>query len=380
MLALHTRTLLAALLVALLSVGAVAINPTPAAAHHDSNVTQTVESFDTAWELPYKGTQAQQIAYLDHIAAAGFTGVWFAYLTSTGQAFDTTTVLGEQQASLDVDGNIILNQGYADDITWLLDQMNSRGLKAGIVTAWGVRYIHGEWTTGFCENLHQGPLNVDTSYDVGTQLAGDFATHPAVEYWVLGGDNFCGATVAERADPQIWANLAQGLRDGGATQPITFHSSPLVAFMLEFIDEPWLDFLSVETGHCMPPAQMESLLASAGNHPSGKAIFAAEMRYEGFEPEWSGCQEHGPGDPVLPADVYDDTTAAMRAGVTGLLYGHDDRWRWAPNVEASYGAPGETIFMSLVGPHMAPQIYPTTTAWTSSTTSSTTTTSTTIPP
>lgn len=357
---------------------------TPAQAHHDANVTQSVVAYDTAWELPYKATQAEQIAYMDHLVQAGFTGAWIAYMTTTGSAFTNATAKGDMQAEFGPNGEIVFPQDYADDVTWLLDEMDARGLKVGFVTSWGVRYLHGPWVNGYCENLNQGPLNLANSYSVGSQIAADFANHPAISYFVLGGDNFCGQTAAEREDPQIWANVAQGLTDGGVTKPITFHSSPLVPFMLEFINEPWIDFLSIETGHCMPTSQMESILTNAVNHPSGKDIYAAEMRYEGFEPAWTGCQEHGPGDPVLPSDVESDTLAALRSGVTGLLYGHDDRWRWDPGVMGTFGAPGETLFMHWVGPHMATPIYPTTTSTsstsTSSTTSTTSTTTTTAAP
>ncbi len=351
--------------------------PTTAQAHHDPNVNQTVVAYDTAWELPYKATQAEQIAYMDHLVQAGFTGAWIAYMTTTGSAFTHATAKGDMQAELGPNGEIIFPQDYADDVTWLLDEMHARGLKVGFVTSWGVRYLHGEWTNGYCELLNQGPLNLASSYGVGSQIAADFANHPAISYFVLGGDNFCGPTQAEREDPQIWANVAQGLTDGGVTKPITFHSSPLIPFMLEFIDEPWIDFLSVETGHCMPTSQMESVLNNAVNHPSGKDIYAAEMRYEAFEPSWTGCQEHGPGDPVLPSDVESDTLAALRTGVTGLLYGHDVRWRWDAGVMGTFGAPGETLFMHWVGPHMSPPIYPTTTSTSSTSTTSTTSTTTT---
>ncbi len=325
----------------------------PVAAHHDPSVTQTVVAFDTAWEITNKGSRAEQQAYLDHLVAAGFTGTWVAYLTTTGTAFQYPTVQGNMQASLDANDQIVLGQAYADDYLWFLDQAHARGLKVGFVAAWGVRYVHGDWANGFCTNLLQGPLKVDTSYNVGAQLAADFANHPAIAYWVLGGDNFCGSSDAEREDPQIWANLASGLRDGGVTKPITFHSSPLIPYMLEFIDEPWVDFLSIETGHCLPASLTESILADAVAHPSGKDIFAAEMRYESFEPDWEGCAEHGPGDPVVASDVADDTTGALRAGVSGLLFGHDDRWRWLPNALSTLGSPGEQAFLNLVLPHMA---------------------------
>lgn len=371
------RSIFAGFVAAMTVLAATVLVPTTAQAHHDPNVNQTVVAYDTAWELPYKATQAEQIAYMDHLVQAGFTGAWIAYMTTTGSAFTHATAKGDMQAELGPNGEIIFPQDYADDVTWLLDEMHARGLKVGFVTSWGVRYLHGEWTNGYCELLNQGPLNLASSYGVGSQIAADFANHPAISYFVLGGDNFCGPTQAEREDPQIWANVAQGLTDGGVTKPITFHSSPLIPFMLEFIDEPWIDFLSVETGHCMPTSQMESVLNNAVNHPSGKDIYAAEMRYEAFEPSWTGCQEHGPGDPVLPSDVESDTLAALRTGVTGLLYGHDVRWRWDAGVMGTFGAPGETLFMHWVGPHMSPPIYPTTTSTSSTSTTSTTSTTTT---
>ncbi|MEE9415117.1 MAG: DUF4038 domain-containing protein [Acidimicrobiales bacterium] len=377
----HSKSLSAAALFAVLLLVATLLAVVPAGAHHDNTVTQPVVAYDTAWELGARATRAEMITYLDHIDQAGFTGFWFSYLSSTGLALSMANPNGNVAASYDQgQDQWTLGQGYADDISWMLDRANDRGLRVGFVAAWAVRYVHGDWPNGApCQNQNQGPLKASNSYDFGSQLAADFASHSAVQYWVMGGDNFCAAE-----DPTIWANMSQGLRDGGAQQPITYHSSPLGDRYTEFAGEPWMDFLAIETGHCMTASRLEQVLGGIINNPSkshGKPVFAAEMRYEGFEPDWQGCAEHGPGRPVEPSHIDADTRAALRAGVSGMLFGNDVRWLWEPGTDklGTLGSPGEQAFLAVVGPHLTNPTIPSTTSstTTTSTTTSTTTTSTT---
>ncbi len=365
-----------AVLAALTAASGLALSQ-PAAAHHDPAVTQEVVAFDTAWELGARATRAETIIYLDHLEQAGFTGFWFSYLSTTGLAFVMQNAQNNLAASFsDTADKWTLNQPYADDIEWMLDQANARGLKVGFVVAWGVRYVHGDWDEGVCSNENLGPLRASNSRDFGQQLAADFATHPAIAYWVMGGDNFC-----EKEDPQIWANLVQGLRDGGAKQQATFHSSPLGGRYTEFASESWMDFLAVETGHCMSSVRLEETLSDIINDPAksfGKPVFAAEMRYEGFEPEWEGCAEHGPGRPVNATHVDTDIRAALRTGVAGVLFGNHTRWLWEPGdpYMETLGSAGEQSFLNVVRPHLADPATPPTSS-TSTTTAPTTTSSTT---
>ena len=77
-------------------------------------------------------------------------------------------------------------------------------------------------------------------------------------------------------------------------------------------------------------------------------VWAGEMRYEEIEPDWCGIPHY-----VVTADmVVTDALAAIDAGASAILYGHNARWQWGhgvaglprvgyASVAASYDSPGQ---------------------------------------
>lgn len=316
--------------------------------------------YDTAWDLPFWANQSEAATYLDHLQNAGYTGVWLSLFNHTGGGMTAKSPgSGHQTASLN-NGQFQLNDGHAAHVRKILDMANDRGLKVGLVPIWGVFYLN-DLRNG-CGGSGAGPLKSWNSYWLGEQVANKFANHPAIDSWVLGGDNFC-----DWEDVNIWRNMAAGLEKGGAWQNMTYHTAGIQSRHLQFANEGWLDFLSPQTGHCIQAADAGRDLRRVVQS-TNKPVYAAEMRYEGVEPDWPVCPAHGPGNPPSAAQISADVQAARNAGVSAIMFGNNERWQWASGgalgsrgggtakVFSTFWSPGEKAFLAATGGGTPPPV------------------------
>lgn len=322
--------------------------PSPAPVAASANST-SIPVWDTAWDMPTRATLEEVDEYFDHLAAAGFHGVWISYFNQW--SLEGVNRYGDTPARLDDDGQIILNSSHSALMVDILDRAESRGLAIGMVAMWANSYVN-DFEGDDC-TPNAGVLKADNSHRLGRQLGESVGQHPALEMWVFGGDNWCDQSLA--ADVDIWRHLAAGLDEAGATQTTTYHTAGWQAAHRKFMDEDWLDVLSPQTTHCDPADVTVPLLADLmARQP--KPVLAAEMRYEAIEPSW--CQEgsYGPGDPVPPEAILEDARAALAAGVSAYVYGHNERWLWGggtlgskgegwPSVKESFTAEGERLML-----------------------------------
>ncbi len=319
--------------------------PAVSADHRSATHADTVELFDTAWDLPTRATNAEILEYLDHLDAANFTGVWVSLLPIDGWGLDNTYELGVFPAWQDQDGNFGFNFQHKKRMNFILDEAHSRGLTVSLAAAWAVGYVHGHWFDGSCQRLNEGPLSAANAEAYGQTIGELFGDHPALARWVFGGDNFCN-----EEDPAIWSEMAAGIRAAGSVQPLGYHTPSGAYRHTRFDTAAWHDFYATQTSHCTKPKwagnELRELVARAGSKP----VYAAELRYEAIEPPWPNCKVHSPGNPVTGQDVLDDVRVATEAGVAGIVYGHNERWQWGQTVAgavgepmASLGSPGEKL-------------------------------------
>ncbi len=326
-------------LVAVALVAALLQTATPASAHHDaSDHRDQVELYDTAWDLPTRATDAEVISYLDHIDRSGFTGTWLSFLPLDGWALESTYELGVFPAWQDEDGFFGFNFQHKRRMNFILDEAEARGLKVVLAPAWGVGYVHGHWPDRSCQNLNKGPLKAYNAEAFGEKVGELFGDHPALSRWLLGGDNFCNLE-----DGRIWTNMARGIRSADSTQPIGYHTPSGAENHRRFSNLPWHDFFAPQTSHCTKPKEASQELSTLVKLAGTKPVYAAELRYEAIEPPWKGCRIHGPGNPVTPQDILTDTRIAAEAGVTGIVYGHNERWQWGGTVGEAKGVPMESL-------------------------------------
>ncbi len=302
-----------------------------------------VPIYDTAWDLPFWATQSEAATYFDHLSNAGYTGVWLSLFNHTGGGMTAKSRGAGAPTAKMVNGQFQLDAGYTQHVRKLLDLAHARGLEVGMVPIWGVFYIN-DLRQGCQGGGSKGPLKDYNSYWLGQQVGKAFADHPALDHWIMGGDNFCNFE-----DVNIWRNLAAGLESEGGSQPTTYHTPGLRNRHTQFANEGWLDFLSPQTGHCVSAdTAYRDLLAVVNS--TNKPVWAAEMRYEGIQPDWDPCPQHGPGNAPNAYHIDADVKAALRAGVDAIMFGNNDRWQWASGALGSNGKGTSTVFSTFWSP------------------------------
>ena len=303
-----------------------------------SGTAQTaIPIYDTAWELPSFATLDDADEYFEYLSQAGFAGAWMAYFNHINTGIDGYNVNGDWVATGGWDEQFDLDPDYAEHMRGILDAAQRHGQRVGFVMIWAQRYVNN------------GALNADNSYSLGRQLGELFGDHPAIEHWVAGGDNFGSVE-----DGAIWANMVSGLREAGATQPVGYHppAYPGPNGHLRFVDEWWVDFIAPQTGHCQDAGTTHDELEAAVD-ATWKPVYAGELRYEDIDPSW--CSPPG-GAPVPASSVIEDIEAAYTAGVSAIVYGHNERWQWGEHLNGgsntgsagalgSLGSPGEQLMM-----------------------------------
>ena len=343
---------------------------TPATTEPPAPTTTTTEPpppfplWDTAWELSFFAKRSEIDTYFDHLAANQFTGAWvtfFSIFERRGSDWLPSPIFGTTTGGVDEDDQFFINPEAVEQMRYLLDAAQSRGLQVGFVPIWENRYVNrdGDACFGSPSNIGNGVLHAGNSLRLGD--------HPAIAFWILGGDNFCQASIStEPADPDIWRNLIEGIRSTGATQPATYHTPPgadanptLQVAHAWHADEPWVDFLSPQTGHCLVSpvieGQLQALIAS-----TDKPVLAAETKYESPTDIANFC-----GWVVGAEEIAADLDASLAAGVDGVVFGHWHRFSigLTPNsvqvselpdfqlVIDTFGSPGEVVVLDRLRPN-----------------------------
>ncbi len=297
--------------------------------------------YDTAWELPMLATFEEIETYFNHLEEFGFTGTWVSFFDLLQANINQRSPEGDLAATIDGSGFFVLNPNYLNRVERILDMAYERDLTVSIVPIWAAVYVNGRGNQ--CNAPNSGPLFDWNAYGLGRQLAERFGGHPAVGHWIMGGDNYCGYENVE-----IWRQLSYGLADYGAHQPTTYHSPAIQNRQKDNLWESWLDFAAPQTGHCQnhedTKAQLKQVVQA-----TDKPVLAGELRYEGIQPAWN-CPQHGPGRPVTAQDVENDVRHALASGVSGILFGHNERWQWGLGLHGSHGGGGGTALASLGSP------------------------------
>ncbi|NNL47589.1 MAG: DUF4038 domain-containing protein, partial [Acidimicrobiia bacterium] len=320
------------------------------------------DMWDTCWRCITRGTDdAELLTYLDYLESAGFDGTWIWVVPAYWGQDDFDGSWGGGVAEPNWRGNAIGDLGspgsaYLDDVAWFLDRADERGLKVGLVPAWGSALVGTQPRAGEARAASpaEAPLNEANAFSYGQAMAAAFGGHPAIEYWVFGGDwaydvTEQGSTTVywqdENATEQTWINLKNGIRTGDAST-VTYHTGPYDYSRSLFSDRPWNEALSIHTSHCTDPQDAENMLLAAASF--GKPIISAEMRYETWAPSW--CPMHA-NDPIDEFDVEADAYAVLNSGAAAFVYGHQDRWRYdsSSSFLSSLNSPGAARAIAVAG-------------------------------
>lgn len=328
------RLVVAAMLLAL---GASVLAPTGSA-----DAQPGFELFDTAWALPNKATPAEVEAYFDHLAAAGFDGVW----VMMAPHYWMGGLADENWAGHAMESFSPPNPDYLSHMDWLFDEAAARGLQIANAIAWAVDYagtrpgIEGKPVPAFDDWFDPDDPNVgQKAFDYGFLVGSRWKGHPGLHSWVLGGDYWDGSTEATMTE--TYEQMAAGIRAAGSTEPITYGPGGFASSWHLFADAPWVDYVS-HNAHCLSAADLQHELEVLGQY--GKPVVAAEVRYEEELAPW--CV---PTFTVTPEMIRDDVIATVASGAAGYVLGHNDRWAWDPGAMASLGSGGELYAREVLG-------------------------------
>ena len=318
----------------------------------NTNVPTTViPVYDTCWELFQApgSTLADVDEYFAYLANKGFAGVWASVLPigyqnggeSQNSALQVTdsagNVCGQMSGS-----DFQLTTGHANHIKAYLDKAQQYGLQLNPVLAWASNNVQDtgsgcSWNTG--NPAHLPVIDQNNAYAYGQNIASHFGTHPAIGYWVLGGDdiNSCDSST-------LWANMRNGLRTGDNDQPTTYHTG---GDYNRFKNESWNEFLSPQTG--WGGQTFNGALGDLVSEFSGsKEVCASEMRY---------YLDVG----YTASEVAAETQRALDDGVHSMVYGdmrrvfpgmHNTLYYSMPvvsHIRDTFDSPGEDAFFGVVG-------------------------------
>ncbi len=302
---------------------------------------------DTAWEIFYGLPLADVDEYFAYLRNKGFSGLWASVLPlgyqngggSANSALFARNVAGDRVAE-QVGNDVVLTAEHIDHIKAYLDKAQQYGLELNPVVAWANNNV-GPNTSGDCAEHSWGPARYptifeDNAYAYGVSVAEGFGNHPAIGYWVLGGDDIWSCDSA-----QLWANMKAGLRTADLGQPTTYHTG---GDYNRYRDESWNEFLSPQTGWGQNTDQLGALKAT------GKVVYAAEMRYyldTGFTAEQVGAETQVAFDQGVDGMLYGDVRR-VHYGMTDNLYKADD----VPavnHIRDTFDSPGEDAFFGVVG-------------------------------
>ena len=292
----------------------------------DKDGTTAIWVADTAWNL-VSLTREDVDRYLDARARQGFTVIQFSpvFLEKEHDAngygdrpFDgdvahLTTTAGTDPASAD-------QYDYWDHVDYIVGAIKARGMTAAMVAIWSTN--------------HAGTsVTADTAEGYGRFLGNRYGGDGVV--YALGGDD-------EEPHEDIWAPMADGLRDG-ATSPVdartdvgvrTTSDRPLLTYHPVGLHPPDygytdVDFAMIQTGHCIREGY-PNLLAETARLLGGTPFLDAEPLYEEHPVCWKP-EEYGYS---TAGQVRRAAYWGLFAGGFGVAYGHHAVWQ--------FNVPGKT--------------------------------------
>ena len=300
--------------------------------------------YDTAWAIPLKASDSEIETYFSYLESTGFSGLWISLVPTVWQGgLEAPNREGHAFESFDAP-----NPGYLEHVDHILDAAEAHNLKVNIVVAWAADWVGQRPEAEYFGDFSPPPIHETNGTAFGLTLANRWKGHPGLGAWVMGGDWWTPET--EAATEPTWDAIVAGIRQAGATEPMTYHTGGFHSSWVLFADRDWVDFLSTETSHCLQPSEAQGAL-TALKAQFGKEVVAAEMRYED-EPmqerrvsTW--CYPEGPavgfiGVPEIAADAL----AAYDSGAVGYVYGQDTRWNWG-NGLGTLGRPGEAAALDI---------------------------------
>jgi hypothetical protein len=253
---------------------------------------------DTAWSLIAQLSEADIAQYLDDRARRGFSAI-IVNLIEHKFASRAPAKRDGVPPFLKPGDFTRPNPAYFDYACRALAAANERGISVWLCPAY-LGWDGGD--EGFFKEIKAaGPAALR---DYGRFVGGRFKDLPNL-VWMIGGDY-----ALPEAECWAGAELALGLREGGAAQLITAHGGQTSA-VTTFGDQPWL---AVDTVYRYQPDLWHPLRMNYSRQPV-RPFVLIESTYEG---------EHQ----ARPEQIRRQAWWAMLSGACGQFFGNNPLWHY----------------------------------------------------
>ena len=277
---------------------------------------------DTGWEMFHRASREDARLYLDTRAEQGFTVIQAVALAEKG-GLDVETPAGHTPLRNNNPATPDVRQGpdndYWDDVDYMIDYANGRGLYIALWAAWG-------------SMVHDGPEVLDTS---NAQAYGEFLGERYGDknvIFVLGGDrpsNTGGNT------PEVWSAVAEGIRaTAGGDDLISFHPWGEESSTEMFPNSsPVIDFNLIQGSHKKVSfEELTTLIVEDYERTPVKPVIDSEVFYEEHPFNWDSSVGWKTAVHARGAAYYQ-----VFSGAAGHTYGDGAVHQfWEPGMDAPY--------------------------------------------
>ncbi|VTR99146.1 glycoside hydrolase family 140 protein [Tuwongella immobilis] len=263
---------------------------------------------DTAWELIHRVNRSDIDLYLSDRERKGFTVIQTVILAE----LDGLRVPNPR-------GHLPLqemdparpNEPYFEDVDYVVQGANRRGMYVGLLPTWGDKVGPKAWGVG--PEIFTPAKAAQYGEFLGKRY------RDAGVIWILGGDR----NPVTPEQKEIWRTMAKGIRQGsGGKQLITFHPQGGGSSATFFFGEDWIDFHMQQNGHDTDTPVWERIARDYQRRPHAP-VMDAEPLYEdhpiGFKPDERGHSN--------AADIRKFAYRDVFSGAFGHTYGNHAIWQ-----------------------------------------------------
>ena len=269
---------------------------------------------DTAWELLHRLNREEAARYLLTRAEQRFTVIQAVALAELDGLRAPNPYGDVPFEGIDPTRP---NEAYWRHVDWIIERAATEGLVMGLLPTWGDKVNPA--------HPHAGPLIFDpeNARVYGRFIGARYREHPII--WILGGDR----RLETGTHLRVYRAMAEGIRDAGATQIMTFHPMGGSSSATFCHAEPWLDFNMLQSGHTGRDNPNWNMIDLDRARLPTKPVLDGEPNYEdhpvmlpGWKPSEDWFDAH---------DVRRQAWRALLAGACGHTYGCQAVWQmWAP--------------------------------------------------
>jgi len=287
---------------------------------------------DTVWEMAWKSTPEQLIAYLDDRQAKGYTVIQVVTMShQVFQSFGVENRLGHQYfVNNDLDQ---LNPRYFDYVDDIVREAGKRDMIVVLVPLWAyMMELH------YVPEYHAYNLSIEQSMNVADYVGARYAGDDVM--WIVGGDN----AYTTQQMKQFWTDWAIRLKNAsGGWHLMTIHPKGYASSFDFFPPETsWLDLQMYQSSHLAGGDYTWQAARRGFALDPVKPVINGEPNYEDiYHNLWE------PGDTVSvatfrirPEHVRQAAWESLLSGATGgVTYGGNGVWQWhIPSIPGSHNA------------------------------------------